>query len=285
MADKYQRNPHPDFKSTEASRQEWDANSQFRYTKTPNPDWAFGDGANHLHEPYKASPAQDATGTGPDTTAASATDAGTAQQEKQHVVINPYQEGRPAGFNYKLLISSIVPRPIAFLSTRSPDGKTTNLAPFSYFNMLNHDPPLFTVGFASALAPGAAKDSLANLRDSGECVINIISEGFVEAANAAAVNAPYGASEWDVSGLTPVYDCEEVKCARVKEAIFSIEAKVDLLKEYESRAAPGKKTGTVAILEGVRFWAREDAVNGDKNLIDPAVSTTFIFSFPLSFDL
>jgi hypothetical protein len=43
-------------------------------------------------------------------------------------------------------------------------------------------------------------------------------------------------------------------------------------KEFESRATPGKKTGVLAIVEGVRFWAREDAVNEERNLIDPAVS-------------
>jgi hypothetical protein len=54
--------------------------------------------------------------------------------------------------------------------------------------------------------------------------------------------------------------------------VFSIEAKLVETKEFESRATPGKKTGVLAIVEGVRFWAREDAVNEDKNLIDPAVS-------------
>lgn len=239
MTDKFQRNPHPDFKKAEASRPEWDADASFRYTKTPAPDWRFGDGAN------KPSP-------------------------KDHAAIDPYAPGRPTPFNYKLLISAITPRPIAFVSTRSADGSTTNLAPFSYFNLVGHDPPLFVVGFASGLAN--AKDTLRNVVDTNECVISIISDSYVEAANATAVNAPYGVSEWDVSGLTPAYDCQEVKCARVKEAVFSIEAKLDTLKEYQSRATPGKSSGTVAIFEGVRFWVREDALNEDQNLVDPAVS-------------
>lgn len=245
MSDSIQRNPHPDFKKVEASRPDWDASSSFRYTKTVAPDWTFGDGAN-----------------GSDSSSAG---------DKKHVAIDPYEDGRPGGFNYKLLISSIVPRPIAFISTRSADGSTTNLAPFSYFNVMNHDPPLFVVGFATDAARGA-KDTLRNLRETDQCVVNIISEPFIEAANATSVNAPYGTSEWDVSGLTPAYDCETVKCARVAEAIFSIEAKLDTLKEYESRVTEGKKTGTIAILEGTRFWVREDALNEDKNLVDPSVS-------------
>jgi len=111
-----------------------------------------------------------------------------------------------------------------------------------------------------------------NLTESGECVINIISEHFIEAANACSVNAPYGESEWSLSGLTPA-SSSTVKASRVKEAIFSIEGKLESTKEFESRATPGKKTGVLAIIEGTRFWVREDAINEDKNLIDPAVSS------------
>ncbi|KAF5634156.1 uncharacterized protein FTJAE_6775 [Fusarium tjaetaba] len=236
------RNPHPDFKGVEASRPELDAKSQFRYTKTVDADWTFGEGANKL---------------------------GKDDGDKKHVTIDPHEEGRPAGFNYKLLISAIVPRPIAFVSSQAPDGTKKNLAPFSYFNMMSHDPPMFVVGFASGLEN--AKDTLRNVSDSGECVINIISEHFIEAANSASVNAPADVSEWDISGLTPKYDCETVKCARVGEAIVSIECKLDMLKEFDSKARPGNKSGCMAVFEGTRFWVREDALNVDKNMVDPGV--------------
>ncbi|KAI1879752.1 hypothetical protein JX265_002706 [Neoarthrinium moseri] len=236
------RNPHPDFKKVEASRPDWDRDASFRFTKTAAPGWKFGDGANGLYP---------------------------APAGAKHVEIDPYEPGRPAPFNYKLLISSIVPRPIGFVSTRSPDGGTVNLAPFSYFNMVNHDPPLFVLGFASGLE--APKDTLKNLVESKECTVNIISEGFVEAANAASVDAPYGASEWDVSGLTPVHDCRDVKAARVGEAVFSVECKLESAREFQSRATPGKTTGCMVVLEGTRFWVREDALNEEKNLVDPAV--------------
>lgn len=183
--------------------------------------------------------------------------------------IDPYEEGRPGISNYKLLISGIVPRPIGFISTRSADGKSTNLAPFSYFQVINHDPPLFTVGFAGAFEN--AKDSLKNLSETKECVINMISEHYVEAANSTSINAPYGQSEWAVSGLTPA-PCSTVKASRVKEAVFSVEGHLFSTTEFESRATPGKKTGVLAVIEGKRFWVREDAINKDKNMIDPAVS-------------
>ncbi len=57
----------------------------------------------------------------------------------------------------------------------------------------------------------------------------------------------------------------------MKEAVFSIEGKLFSTQEFESRATPGNKTGVLAIIEGVRFWVREDAINKDKNIIDPAV--------------
>ncbi|KAK0630843.1 hypothetical protein B0T17DRAFT_616447 [Bombardia bombarda] len=242
------RNPHGDFKQVEASRPAWDADASLRFTQTVKPSWTFGEGGN-------------------------GSDAG-AQANKKHLAIDPYGEGRPAGFNYKLLISAVIPRPIAFLSTRSADGVSTNLAPFSYFQMISHDPPLFVIGFVGALEPGPGKDSLRNLAETGECVINIISEGYLEAANSASINAPYGVSEWDVSGLTPLYDCETVQTARVGEAVFSIEGRLESLREFESRATPGKKSSTMAVIEGTRFWAREDAINEDKNIIDPNVART-----------
>lgn len=249
-----QRNPHPDFKQVEASRPPFDTTTTFRYAQTPDPNWKFGSGAN-------------------------STDTSTQNNEtRKHIPIDPYAPGRPAGFNYKLLISAIVPRPIAFLSTRSADGAATNLAPFSYFQLIGHDPPLFVIGFASALEASRAKDSLRNLYERKECVINIVSESFVEAANATSINAPYGVSEWDVSGLTPVYDCETVPgVARVKEAIFAIEGRLESVREFESRAIPGKVSATLAVIEGTRFWAREDAVNEERSIIDPKVSSLLIY--------
>ncbi|KAI9705187.1 MAG: hypothetical protein M1820_005334 [Bogoriella megaspora] len=234
------RNPHPDFKKVEASRPDWKEYGSWDFTKTKKPEWRLGDGPNDGGECLK----------------------------KEHVEIDPYEEGRSPVFNYKLLISAIIPRPIGFCSTVSKDGTKTNLAPFSYFQMFNHDPPVFIIGYAGGF--DKAKDSLTNLSETGECTINIISEHFLEAANATSINAPYGVSEWALSGLHPA-KCTSVKPDRVKEAVFSVEGKLMETKELESRATPGKKTGVLAIIEGVRFWAREDAINEDRNLIDPSI--------------
>ena len=89
-----QRNPHPDFKQVEASRPDWAASKGWDYTKTKEPGWKLGQGAND----------------------------GGQCLEKKHVEIDPYEEGRSPANNYKLLISGIIPRPIGFVSTRSEDG-------------------------------------------------------------------------------------------------------------------------------------------------------------------
>lgn len=102
-------------------------------------------------------------------------------------------------------------------------------------------------------------------------VLNIISEHFIEAANATSIDAPYGVSEWKLTGLHPA-PCTFVKASRVKESIFATECKLMEVKEFESRAKPGAKSGALAILEGVNFWVREDAINEEKSVIDPNVS-------------
>lgn len=91
------RNPHPDFAKVQALRPDWRDERSWNLTKTHNPNWKLGDGANDSGESLR----------------------------KQHVEIDPYEEGRPAVFNYKLLISGIIPRPIGFLSTRSKDGENS----------------------------------------------------------------------------------------------------------------------------------------------------------------
>lgn len=234
------RNPHPDFKSVESSRPPFPSSTQFHYIQTPQPSWKPGDGANDR-----------------------------STLSTPHREIDPYGEGRNPVQNYKLLISGIVPRPVGFVSTVNEEGGT-NLAPFSYFNTISHDPPLFVLGFSGGY--DRPKDTLSNLMATKECTLNIISEHYVEAANYASINAPAGVSEWSFSGLTPEKS-RVVKPDRVKEAVFSIEAKLVETREWESKAVPGKKTGCLGIVEGVRFWVREDAIDEEGMLINPAVSS------------
>jgi flavin reductase (DIM6/NTAB) family NADH-FMN oxidoreductase RutF len=149
------------------------------------------------------------------------------------------------------------------VSTVSKDGSQRNLAPFSYTQVVNHDPPVFCIGFS---AGRNMKDTARHLLESGECTINIISDFFIEAANYTAINAPPGVSEWGLSGLTPEKSTV-VSAPRVKESVFSIEAKLLHSHDWKSKTT-GNHTGTLCIVEGVYFHVREDALNDEQNIID-----------------
>ncbi|WHX17253.1 flavin reductase family protein [Streptomyces malaysiensis subsp. malaysiensis] len=95
---------------------------------------------------------------------------------------------------YKLLTSTIVPRPIAWVSTVSGDG-AANLAPHSFFTVAAVDPPI--VQFTSV----GRKDSLRNVEDTGEFVVNLAPEALFEQVNATATNFPHGVSEFEAVGV------------------------------------------------------------------------------------
>lgn len=232
------RNPQ-DFKQTENARPDWNHEAEFVWTKTKNPNWKLGQGASNK----------------------------TASNEA--ISIDPYEEGRPPMYNYRLITSAVIPRPTAIVSTISKDGTSTNLAPYSFFQAMSHDPPTFVVGHA--VGADGTKDSLKNLLETGECVINVLTEEILEAANACAADTPYGISEWALTGLTPA-PCTDVRASRIKEAVFGVECKLVSTHDVASRSRPGKITSVMTILEGVRFWVREDAVDVDRKMIDPAIS-------------
>ena len=95
---------------------------------------------------------------------------------------------------YRLLTSVVVPRPIAWVSSVSADG-TDNLAPHSFFTVASVNPPV--VCFTSV----GEKDSLRNIRETGEFVISLASEDLFEAVNATGTNFPPGTSEFDAAGI------------------------------------------------------------------------------------
>jgi flavin reductase (DIM6/NTAB) family NADH-FMN oxidoreductase RutF len=116
------------------------------------------------------------------------------------MVIDPLTLG--AREVYKLLIGSVVPRPIAWVSTISPDGQP-NLAPFSYFNIGCANPP--TLLFCPDRRPnGDKKDTLLNVEATEEFVIHIVDESSVEAMNRTSGNYPSGVNEFEIAGLAAV---------------------------------------------------------------------------------
>eukprot|EP00958_Prasinococcus_capsulatus_P011921 scaffold1187_cov374-Prasinococcus_capsulatus_cf.AAC.11 len=105
---------------------------------------------------------------------------------------------------YPLVISAVLPRPIGFISSMNKEG-LLNLAPYSYFQAVSHDPPCTVLSASGSGARGGArKDTQANIEETGEFVVNIMSEWFVEAANHTCGNFDPDVSEWDLCGLTPI---------------------------------------------------------------------------------
>jgi len=102
--------------------------------------------------------------------------------------------------SYKLLASVIMPRPIAWITSRSADGGL-NAAPFSFFNIVSSDPPLIAVSFSDA-PDREGKDTPANIREHETFVVNLVSRELAEAMNTTATNAPRGTDETVLAGLT-----------------------------------------------------------------------------------
>jgi flavin reductase (DIM6/NTAB) family NADH-FMN oxidoreductase RutF len=126
--------------------------------------------------------------------------------------------------NYKLIIGSVLPRPIALVSTLSVDG-VPNLAPFSFFTGLTSKPA--TIGFAPALKgkEGEKKDTLANVESSKEFVVNIVTESISAQMIKTASDVAPDVDEFKMAGLTAI-DSEIVKPPRVKESPINLECKL-----------------------------------------------------------
>jgi flavin reductase (DIM6/NTAB) family NADH-FMN oxidoreductase RutF len=131
--------------------------------------------------------------------------------------------GRVAGPEmYRFLISAVVPRPIALVSTRSAAG-TLNLAPFSYFNAVSSVPPLVAIAIVDR--PGDDKDTLRNVRETGEFVVNLVCEPMLPAMTRTAGEWPRDTSEFEVAGFTPA-PSERVAPPYVRESPLQLECRL-----------------------------------------------------------
>jgi flavin reductase (DIM6/NTAB) family NADH-FMN oxidoreductase RutF len=169
--------------------------------------------------------------------------------------------------NYKLLISSVVPRPIAFVSTLSTDG-VPNLAPFSFFTAMTARPP--TIGFVSSRRSGETvkKDTLHNIESGGEFVINIVTEYIAEQMHRTSGDYAPEIDEFALSSLSPVPSLM-VKPPRVSESPINLECKLYRMVEIGD-GEPG--SGTLIIGEIIIYHVDDRLlVNGriDPTLLKP----------------
>ena len=161
---------------------------------------------------------------------------------------------------HQYMIASVAPRPIAFVSTLDENG-IQNLAPYSFFNAFSSNPPIVVFSSNRKGSDNTTKDTLHNVKVSGECVINVVPYSIVRQMALASVEFPADVSEFSKSGLTPE-PSETVKAPRVAESPVNLECKVkDIITLGDKGGA-----GHLIICEILLMSIDESVLNG--NTID-----------------
>ena len=154
-----------------------------------------------------------------------------------------------------VLTGVIVPRPIAFVSTVSHSGEV-NLAPYSFFNAVSYKNVVFS---SSRNVGNKSKDTLRNIEETGEFVVNIVVDPIAEAMNATAAEFPEGEDEFGIAGLTHA-PSEIVKAPRVAESPVNIECKLDQIVQLGS----GDHEHGLVIGEILLMHVRDEIIDGHR---------------------
>ncbi len=164
--------------------------------------------------------------------------------------------------NYKFLIGSIIPRPIAVIATRNIDG-SSNLAPFSFFTAISANPMIVAFCPLIRSSDNQFKDTVKNILRENEFVVNFCTENNFEKVNLASTELPYGEDEFKFSGLTPI-DSEIVKAKRVKESPIQFEC------IFRDMLCYGKTPGAGSLITGevIRIHADESIMKDGKIVTD-----------------
>ena len=157
---------------------------------------------------------------------------------------------------YKAMISLVIPRPIAFVSTLGPAGNV-NLAPFSYFNGVSSAPPIISVSVGPKRA--GVKDTAANVRREKEFVVNVVTPDLMPGVIVGAVDHPPEVSELELAKLTPAAS-SKVRTPGVKESPIRMECTLHQIVEVEG--------GTSLILGRIVHVHADDAIWSDGR-VDP----------------
>ncbi len=165
------------------------------------------------------------------------------------MVIDPSTLSRRA--IYKLLIGTVVPRPIAWVSTVSEAGGN-NLAPFSFFTVVSTQPPMMSITLERRLGTGGWKDTLKNIEATGVFVINVVSVPLAEAMEESSCEHPPDVNEFVSAGVTAAPSCV-VAAPRVGEALINMECVL------ETVITPG--SDHVVIGRMVRYHVYDDLLH------------------------
>ena len=163
------------------------------------------------------------------------------------------------GFRRSIFNAIVAPRPIGWISTLGPDG-SVNLAPFSQFNLVSTAPPV--VMFAcNTPEDRAEKDTLANVRASGEFVVNLVSWELREAMVMTSTPLPHGADEFELAGLQKGA-CVKVKPPRVAASPANLECRVLRIVGIEPEFA-GETASAIVLGRVLGLHIREGFIDGD----------------------
>ncbi len=167
-----------------------------------------------------------------------------------------YQTNGAFAENYKFLISSIIPRPIAVISSRNVDG-SNNLAPFSFFTAVSAQPMIIAFCPMLRSSDGQFKDTVKNILREREFVVNFCTEDNYVKVNLASTELPYGEDEYTFSGLTPM-ESQLVKAKRMKESPVQFEC------VFRDMICYGKTPGSGSLITGeVKLVHVDDSVMQD----------------------
>ena len=162
---------------------------------------------------------------------------------------------------YKLLTGTIIPRPIGWISTIDKEG-INNLAPFSYFNMVSSNPPC--VMFSTRRDNNKNKDTLNNVLQTNEFVVNLVTAENVEQMNTTSGNFEPNEDEFKITNLTPI-DSISVKPKRVKESLVNLEC--EMIHHYFIKDKEGNETACVVIGE-IKTIHIDDSILSENNRIN-----------------
>jgi flavin reductase (DIM6/NTAB) family NADH-FMN oxidoreductase RutF len=168
------------------------------------------------------------------------------------MVIDPSNLDRRA--RNRLINGLVLPRPIAWVSTIGGDG-TRNLAPFSFFGAFSFDPP--TVGIGPGARKGVHKDTLSNVRATGEFVVNLVDRSLAEIVNACSGEWGPEVDEWEVAGVEGL-PSETVAPFRVARAPAALECRVRQILEL---GEPDRPSNNLVVGWVTRIHVRDDAMD------------------------
>lgn len=161
---------------------------------------------------------------------------------------------------YRLLTNFIGPRPVALVTTQDAEGRR-NAAPMSFFNVFGHDPAILALGIQPRL-DGRMKDTVANIRRSGEFVVHVVDKDLVDAMLITGLGVEPEVDEFDLADLESL-PATQIKAPRIKGAACAMECRVERIIDWPKRA--------MILGEVIHMHIRPDCLDAEGRYVDPSI--------------